>query len=171
LHIMCVLSPFPGGASGKGPACQCRTRKRCGFDPWVGKIPWRRAWQPTSVFLPEESHGQRSLASYSPRITRSWTQLKWLGRHICVLSNTSPNTCFQTVMLEKTLESPLDCKEIKPVNPKGNQPWIFTGRTDTEAEAPIFWPPVAKSWLFRKDLDAGKDWGQEKGMTEDKMVR
>ena len=74
-------------------------------------------------------------------------------------------------MLEKTLQSPLDSKEIKSVNPKGNQPWMFTGRTDTDAEAPIFWPPDAKSWLIGKDPDAGKDWGQEeKGMTEDKVV-
>ena len=69
--------------------------------------------------------------------------------------------CFQTVVLEKTLESPMDSKEIKPVEPKGNQPWIFIGRTDTEAEAPILWPPDAKSRLTGKDLDAGKDWGQE----------
>ena len=79
------------------------------------------------------------------------------------------NWCFWTVVLEKTLESPLDCKEIKPVNPKGNQPWIFIGRTD--AEAPIFWPPDVKNWLIGKDRDAGKDWRQEeKGKTEDKMV-
>ena len=76
-----------------------------------------------------------------------------------------------TVVLEKTLESPLDCKEIKPVNPKGNQSWLFTGMTDAEAEAPILWPPTAKSWLVRKDSDAGKEWRQEKkGTTEDKMV-
>ena len=74
-------------------------------------------------------------------------------------------------MLEKTLESPLDSKEIKPVNPKGNEPWIFIRRTDAEAEAPILWPPDAKSQLIRKDSDAGKDWGQEeKAMTEDEMV-
>ena len=80
------------------------------------------------------------------------------------------NWCFWIVVLEKTLEGPLDCK-IKPVNPKGNQSWIFIGRTDAEAEAPILWPPDAKSWLIRKDLDAGKDWRQEeKGMTEDEMV-
>ena len=78
---------------------------------------------------------------------------------------------FSTVVLEKTLESPLDSKEIKPVNPKGNQPWIFTGWTDPEAEAPILWLPVGKSWLIGKNSDAGKDWGQEeKGMTEDEMV-
>ena len=78
------------------------------------------------------------------------------------------NLSFQTVVLEKTLESPLDYKEIKPVNPKGNQPWIFIGRTDTEAEVPIHWPPDVKSQLSGKDPDAGKDWGQEeKGVTED----
>ena len=67
--------------------------------------------------------------------------------------------CFRTVVLEKTLESPLDSKEIKPINSKGNQPWIFTGRTDAEPEAPIFWPPDAKSWLIGKDSDAGRDLG------------
>ena len=75
------------------------------------------------------------------------------------------------VVLQKTLESPLDCKEIQPVSPKGNRPWIFIGRTDVEAEAPILWPPDVKSQLIEKDPDAGKDWGQEeKGMTEDEMV-
>ena len=74
-------------------------------------------------------------------------------------------------MLEKTPESPLDNKEIKPVNPKGNQPWIFIGRTDAEAETPILWLPHAKSWVIGKDSDAGRDWGQEeKGTTEDEMV-
>ena len=81
------------------------------------------------------------------------------------------NWCFWTVVLEKTLESPLDCKEIKQVNPKGNQSWIFIGRTDAEVEAPILWPPDAKSQLIRKDPDAGKDWRQEdKRATEDAMV-
>ena len=81
------------------------------------------------------------------------------------------NWCFQTMVLEKTLESPLDSKEIKPVNPKGNQPWIFIVRTVAEAEALIVWPSDAKSWLIRKDPDAGKDWGQEeKRAPEDEMV-
>ena len=80
------------------------------------------------------------------------------------------NWCFWTVVLEKTLESPLDCKKIQPVHPKGDQFWIFTGRTDAKAETPILWPPHAKSWLIWKDSDAGKDLGQEeKGMTENKM--
>jgi len=82
------------------------------------------------------------------------------------------NWCFRIVVLDKTLESPLDCKEIKPVNPKWNQSWIFIGRTDTEAEALILWPPDAKSWLTGKDTDARKDWRQEeKGAVEDEMVR
>ena len=79
--------------------------------------------------------------------------------------------CVRIVVLEKTLESPLDIKEIKPVNPKGNQPWIFIGRTDAEAEALVLWLFGAKSWLVRKDPDSGKDWGQEaKGATEDDTV-
>ena len=80
------------------------------------------------------------------------------------------NLCVKTVVLEKTLESPLDCKEVKPANPTGNQPWIFIGKTDAETEAPILWSPAAKSWLTGKDPDAGKDWGQKKGTTEDEMV-
>ena len=81
------------------------------------------------------------------------------------------NWCFWTVMLETTLGSPLDYKEIQPDHPKGNQSWIFIGRTDAEAETPILWPPDAKNWLIRKDSDAGKDWRRkEKGMTEDEMV-
>ena len=86
-----------------------------------------------------------------------WTELNW---------------CFLTVVLEKTLESPLNCKEIKPVNPKGNKPWLVIGRTDAEIEAPILWSPDVKSWLTGKDSDAGKDSGQkEKEATENEMVR
>ena len=82
------------------------------------------------------------------------------------------NWCFCTVVLEKTnLESPLDCKETQPVHLKGDQSWVFIGRTDVEAETPILWPPHAKSWLIGKDSDAGRDWGQEeKGTTEDEMA-
>ena len=80
------------------------------------------------------------------------------------------NWYFWTVVLEKTLESPLDCKEVTPVNPEGNQSWIFIGRTDAEAETPKLRPLDANNWLIWKDPDAGKDWRQEKGMTEDEMV-
>ena len=84
----------------------------------------------------------------------------------------SKNWCFWTVVLEKILASPLDCKEITPVNPRRNQSWIFIGRTDVEAETPILWLPDAKNWLIRKDPDAGKDWGQkEKRATEDELVK
>ena len=110
----------------------------------------------TIVCLPENSkNGQRSLAGYSP-----WNPP---GQDIGVGS----------LVLEKTLglESPLDCKEIQPVHPKGNQSWIFIGRTEAEAETPILWPPDAKSWLIWKDPDAGKNWRQEeKGMTGDEMA-
>ena len=109
---------------------------------------------PTNVFLVE------ALVFYvwmwELDYKESWAQKNW---------------CFWTVVLEKTLESPMDCKEIKPVNPKGNQSWIFTGRTNAQAETPILWPPDVKNWLIGKDPDAGKDWRQEeKGMTEDEMV-
>ena len=81
------------------------------------------------------------------------------------------NWCFWTVVLEKTLESPLDCNKIKPVHPEGKQSWIFFGKTDAVAETPILWPPHAKRWPIGKDPDAGRDWGQEeKGMTEDEMA-
>ena len=83
----------------------------------------------------------------------------------------SKSYCFLTVVLEKTLENPVDNKEIKPVNPKGNQSWVFIVMTDAEAEVPIFWPPDVKNWLIGKDPDAGKDWRQEeKGTIEDEMV-
>ena len=81
------------------------------------------------------------------------------------------NWCFWTVLLEKTLESPLDCTEIQPVHSEGDQPWVFFGRNDARAETPVLWPPHAKNWLIGKDSDAGRYWGQEeKGMTEDKMA-
>ena len=80
------------------------------------------------------------------------------------------NWCFWTVVLEKTLESPLDCKDIQPVHSEGDQSWVFIGRTDAEVETPVLWPPHAKSWLIGKDSDAGRDWGQEeKGRTKDEM--
>ena len=80
------------------------------------------------------------------------------------------NWCFWTVVLEKTLQSPLDCKEIQPINPKGNQSWLVIGRTEAEGEVSILWPPDAKNWVTGKDPDAGKDWRQEKDMTKDEMI-
>ena len=89
----------------------------------------------------------------------------------CEESRAPKNWCFWTVVLEKTLASLLDCKEIQPVHPKRDQSWVFIGRTDAEAETPVLWPPHAKSWLIGKNSDAGRDWGQEKGTTEDEMAR
>ena len=95
----------------------------------------------------------------------------WMWELDCKESWEPKNWCFWTVVLEKTLESPLDCKEIQPVHPKGNQSWMFIGRTDVEVETPILWPPDAQSWLIGKDPDAGKDWRQEeKGTTEDEVA-
>jgi len=89
----------------------------------------------------------------------------------CEESWAPKNWCFWTVVLEKTLDSPLDCKEIQPVHSEGDQPWDFFGRNDAKAETPVLWPPHAKSWLIREDSDAGRDWGQEeKGTTEDEMA-
>ena len=116
---------------------------------------------PTKVYLvkamvfPVIMHSHWTIMKVELDYNESWVQKNW---------------CFSTVVLEKTLESPLESKEIKPVNPKRNQSWIFIARTD-EAEAPILWPPDAKHWLIGKDPDAGKDWRQqENGMTEDEMV-
>ena len=96
---------------------------------------------------------------------------KWIWELDCEESWAQKNWCFWTVVLGKTLESPLDCKDIQPVHSKGDRSWIFIGRTDAEAETPIVWPPHAKNWLIRKDSDAGRDSGQEeKGMTEDEMT-
>ena len=95
----------------------------------------------------------------------------WMWELDCEESWALKNWCIWTVMLEKTLESPLDCKEIQPVHPKGDQSWLFSGRTQVEADTPIFWPPDAKNWLIWKDPDAGKDWWpEEKGTTKDEMI-
>ena len=123
-------------------------------ETWVqsrfGKIPWRREWLPTPGFFPGEFHGWRSIAGFSP----------WGHKELDRIEQ----------LTHKVLESPLDCKEIKPANPKGNQSWIFIGRADAEAEAPVLWPPDAKSRFIRKDSDAGKGWRQENRTTEDEMV-
>ena len=109
----------------------------------------------------------KDLSSQSYGFTKSHV---WMWELDYKESWAQKNWCFWTVVLEKTLEIPLDSKGFKPVNPKGNQSWIFIGRTDAETETPIVWPPDVKKWLIGKDPDAGKDWSQEKGMTEVEMV-
>ena len=125
----------------------------------------------TSVILISPSVKWVRVGLGRPKISSFSSNHVWMWELDCEESWAPKNWCFRTVVLEKTLESPLYCKEIQPVHPKGNQSWMFIGRTDVEAEILILWPPDAKSWLIGKDLDAGKDRRQEeKGMTEDEMV-
>ena len=131
--------------------------------------PWKKSYDQARQHIKKQGYyfankgpSTQSYGFYSSHVwmweldyEESWDQKNW---------------CFWTVVLEKTLESPLDCK-IEPVHPKGNQSWIFIGRTDAEAETPILWPPDAKNWLTGKYPDAGKDWRrEEKGTTEDEMI-
>ena len=132
--------------------------------------PCKKSYDKPRVHNKKQRHhfADKSLSSQSYVFSSSHV---WMWELDCEESWARKNWCFWTVVLEKTLESPSDCKEIKPVNPKVNQSWIVIGRTDAEAEAPILWPPDAKNWLIGKDPDAGKDWGQEeKGTTENEMV-
>ena len=149
---------------------------------------------------PWDGEGLRSLACCSSWVAKSWTWLSdwktnnklcikqhilisspqgygfscghaWMWKLDCEEGWAPKNWCFWTMVLEKTLESPLDCKEIQLVHSEGDQPWVFFGRTDAKAETPVLWPAHAKSWLIGKDPDAGRDWGQEeKGTTEDEMA-
>ena len=130
--------------------------------------PWKKSYDQPRQHIKKQRHyfANKGLSSQSYDFSSSHV------RELDHKESWAPkNWCLWTVVLEKTLESPLDCKEVKPVHPKGHQSWIFIGRTDAEAETPILWPPDAKNWLIGKDPDAGKDrrW-EEKGTTEDKMV-
>ena len=130
--------------------------------------PWNKSYDQPRQHIKKQRHyfANKSPSSQSYGFSSDHV---WMWELDYKKSWAPKNWCFWTVVLEKTLESPLDCKEIKPVHTKGNQSWIFIGRTD--AEAPVLWPPDVKSWLIGKDSDAGKDWGQEeKKATEDEMV-
>ena len=136
----------------------CLQCGRLRFDPWVRKILWRREWLPTPEGPSNQSFGFSSSHVWMWELDykESWAPKNW---------------CFWIVVLDKILESPLDCKEIRPIHSKGNQSWLFIGRTNAEAETPILWPPDVKNWLIWKDPDASKDWRQEeKGLAEDEMV-
>ena len=162
------MTGLPDWFSGNESTGQCRRPR---FDPWFGKITWK--WQPTLVFLPGEPLGQRNLEATVHGVARGSVMTLMIKQQQQQTQGWAPkkNWCFQIVVLEKILESPLDCKEIWLVNPKEKQPWMFIGRTDAEAETPILWPPDAMSQLLRKDPDAWQDWGQEeKGTTEDETI-
>ena len=123
--------------------------------------PWEESYDQHRLHIKKQRH---YLANKGPSSSQGYSFSSghvWMWELDCEESWVQKNWCFWTVVLEKTLESPLDCKEIQPVHPKGDQSWVFIGRTDAEAETPVLWPPHVKSWLIRKDPDAGRDWGQE----------
>ena len=130
--------------------------------------PWKKSYDQPRQNIKKQRHyfANKGLSSKScgfPSNIRMWEldyKESWMQK----------NWCFWTMVLEKTLESPLDCKEIQPVHPKGNQSWILIGRTDAAAETPILWPPDMKNWLIGNDTEAGRDGRQEKGTTEDELV-
>ena len=120
--------------------------------------PWKKSYDKPRQHIKKQRHYFTNKGPYSQSYSFSNSHV-WVWELDHKEGWMPKKWCFRTVVLEKTLESPLDCKEIKPVNPKGNQSWVFIGRTDVEAEAPIRWPPDVKSQLIGNDLDAGKDWG------------
>ena len=132
--------------------------------------PWKKSYDQPRQHIKKQRHyfANKGPSSQSYGFSSSHV---WMWELDYKESWAWKNWCFWTVVLVKTLESPLDCKEIQPVHPKGDQSWVFIGRTDAKAETPILWPPDAKNWLIWKDSDAGKDWKQEeKGRTEDEMA-
>ena len=132
--------------------------------------PWKKSYDQTRQHIKKQRRYPANKGQSSQTYGFSYSHV-WMQDLDYKESWAWKNWCFWTVVMEKTLESPLDCREIQPVHSKGNQSWIFIGRTDAEAEIPILWPPDAKNWLIVKDPDAGKDWRQEeKGMTENEMV-
>ena len=132
--------------------------------------PWKESYDQPRQHIKKQRHYFANKGPSSQGYGFSSSHV-WMWELDCEESWALKNWCFWTVVLKKTLESPLNCKEIQPVHPKGDQSWVFIERTDVEAETPILWPPDMESWLIWKDPDAGKDWGQEeKGTTEDEMV-
>ena len=133
--------------------------------------PWKKSYDQPRQHIKKQRHYFANKSSSSQIYGFSCSHVWIYTWKLAYKESWAPkNWRFWTVLLEKTLESPLDCKEIQPVDPKGNQSWIFIGRTDVEAETPILWPPDVKNLLNGKEPDAGKDWRQEKAMREDEMV-
>ena len=129
--------------------------------------PWKESYDQPRQHIEKQRHYFANKGPSSQGYGFSSNNV-WMWELDCEESWVPKNWCFWTVVLEKTLESPLNCKEIQPVHSEGDQSWVFLGRNDAEAETPVLWPPHEKSWLIGKDSDAGRDWGQEeKGMTED----
>ena len=160
------------GNNGKNKRCfGLKNHHRWWLQPWNYKMlaPWKKNYDQPRQHTKNQRHyfANKRLSGQSYGFSSSRV---WMWELENKESWALKNWCFWTVVLKKTLESPLDCKKIQPVHPQGNQSWIFIGRTDAEAESPILWPPDEKNWLTGKDPDAGKDWGQEeKEVTEDEM--
>ena len=131
--------------------------------------PWKKSYDQTKQHIKKQRHYFANKGPSSQSYGFSSSDV-WMWELDYKESWVPKDQCFWTVVLEKTLESLLDCKEIQTVHPKGNHSWMFIGRTDAETEIPTLWPPDAKNWLTEKDPDAGQDWRKEKGMTEDEMV-
>ena len=132
------------------------------LDRWIDMtlVPWKNSYDKPRQHIKKQRHYFANKGHYSQSYDFSSGHV-WMWEFDHKEGWVPKNWCFQTMMKEKTLESPLDYKEIKPVHPKGNQPWIFIGRTSAKAEAPILWPRDVNSWLIGKDPDSRKDWGQE----------
>ena len=165
--IVCQPSLVHGDSPSKNTGVCCHFLLQ-GISPTQGSNPGLpHCRQALLIFVPPgKPLTSPSTQGYGFSSGRVWMwELDWEEGWV------SKNWCFWTVMLEKTLESHLDCREIQPVHSEGDQPWDFLGRNDAKAETPVLWPPHAKSWLIGKDPDAGRDWGQEeKGTTEDEMA-
>ena len=131
--------------------------------------PWKKCYDQPRQHIEKQRHyfANKGMSSQGYGFSNSHV---WMWELDCEESWALKDWCFWTVVLEKTLESPLDCKEIQPDHSKGDQPWVFFGRNDAKAETLVLWPLHAKSWLIGKYSDAGRDWGQEKGTTEDEMA-
>ena len=150
-----------------------KIRCRWWLQPWSQKmlVPWKKSYDQPRWHIKKQTHYIANKGPSSQSYDFSHSHV-WIWELDYKESWAPKNCCFWTMVLEKTLESPLDSKEIQPIHPKGNQSWIFIGRTDAEAESPILWPLGAKNWLYGNHPDAGKAWRQEeKGTIEDKMVR
>ena len=133
-------------------------------------VHWKKSYEKPRQYIEKQRHHFADKGLCSQRYVFSISYV-WMWELDHNESWKLKNWCFWTVVLEEIVESPLDSKEVKPFNPKGNQPWISIGRTDAEAEAPMLCPPDAKSWLIEKDSDVRKDWWQKKRAAEDEMVR
>ena len=171
LRCSCLENPRDGGAwwAAIYEVAQSRIRLKW-LSSSSSNCPFKESYDQSSQHIKKQRHcfANKGLSSQSYGFSSSHV---WMWELDYKESWALKNWCFWTVVLEMTLENPLNCKEIQPVHPKGDQSSVFIGRTDVEAETPILWPPDAKSWFIWKDSDAGKDWGQEeKGTIEDEMT-